>query len=189
VVVAVESVRGHDEIAHTRVVGEHDLDRNRLAPSATTLVENVSDGVGGERTATVSLDDRQVEIGGAAPIEQAKQSRGRSSEVPAVQGDLVEERVCARATGDQAIAPAMIARLAFLASQRGEVRFVLDLLARVPRAVVPGDLLVAVEHADRRVGGDESERLANERMRDRVVVAIEADVRRLAGCDRVSTIA
>ena len=49
--------------------------------------------------------------------------------------------------------------------------------------MVPGHLLIAVEDADRRLGGDERERLSNERVRDGVVVAIEADVGRLARRD------
>ena len=38
-------------------------------------------------------------------------------------------------------------------------------------------------------GGDEGERPADQRVGDRVVVAVEADVRRLAGADRAEEVA
>ncbi len=52
-----------------------------------------------------------------------------------------------------------------------------------------GDGVVAVEHAHETVGGGEDQRLAHKRVRDRVVVAVEAQVRRLAGAQRLDGVA
>jgi hypothetical protein len=58
---------------------------------------------------------------------------------------------------------------------------VFDLPATLPGPLVRGDDVVAVEDAHETVGRSEHQRLANERVRDRIVVAVEAQVRRLAG--------
>lgn len=57
---------------------------------------------------------------------------------------------------------------------------ILDLLPDAPRARVASDLGVAVEHAHDRLGGNERERLFYQRVRDRVVVFVEAQIRGFA---------
>jgi hypothetical protein len=143
----------------------------------------VSDRLHGEGAAAVRFGDRGVEIGGAEAIEQVQKPRGGTAEVAAVQRDLFEESAGARAAGDEAVTSAVLASFSFFSSESREVRFVLDLLPGVPRPLMPRDLLVAVEYADGRVGRDECQRLSDERVRDGVVVAIEANVGRLARSD------
>lgn len=98
----------------------------------------------------------------------------------AVQGDLIEERVGTGALGDKSVTTAMLARLALVLGQRGEVTWVFDLAPEVPAALMASHFLLSVEDAHERVGGDEREWLSDERVRDRVVVAIEAHVRGFA---------
>ncbi len=74
----------HDEIAHPRIVREHDFDRDGGTASPVTLVENVGDGLGGEGAASVCLADGKVEIDDAEAIEQIEEPRGGAAEVTAV---------------------------------------------------------------------------------------------------------
>src|SRR5207244_7240945 len=67
-----------------------------------------------------------------------------------------------------------------LTGECSEVGLVFDLLTHIPASVVPGDFYVAVEDPNDGVGGDERQRLPDERVRDGVVIAVEANVRRLA---------
>ena len=97
-----------------------------------------------------------------------------------MQGNLIEECVRIGALGDKSVTTAMLARLALVLGQRGEVTWVFDLATEVPAALMASHFLVSVEDAHERVGGDESERLSDERVRNRVVVAIEAHVRGFA---------
>src|SRR5262249_31374461 len=108
---------------------------------------------------------------------------------PAVKGDALKERFGARAGRDEPIFAAVLTRATLLGGEGAEVARVLDLASLLPRALMTGDLLVAVEHADDGVRGDERQRLAYERVRDRVGVPVEADVRRLAARDGLHVVA
>ena len=73
------------------------------------------------------------------------------------------------------------------ASKPVEVRRVLDGLAGVVAAPVPRDLLGAGDDADGGGAREQRQRAADVRVRNRVAIAIEAHVRRLAGDDRCAS--
>src|SRR5882672_9797124 len=80
--------------------------------------------------------------------------------------------------------------MALLRRQLGEVRGILDGLAAIVAAHMSReDVATAVGDADLAVGGDEGERFLDEVMRNRVVIEVEADVRRLAGGDGADHVA
>ena len=98
--------------------------------------------------------------------------------------DLGEERLSRGADSEEAVTPAMLARLALVGGERREVSLVLELLASIVGARVTGDLARPIEHAHERLGCDDGEHLAHMRVRDGVIVSVEADVRGFAGGDR-----
>jgi hypothetical protein len=83
----------------------------------------------------------------------------------------------------------MLTRVALVLSEGVEVVGVFDLATPLPGAHVRGDFVVAVEDAHESVGGDEGQRLSRESVRDRVVVAVEAEIGRLARAERVDRVA
>jgi hypothetical protein len=149
----------------------------------------VGDRLGSKGTATVSLDKREVELGGSMDVEQAEQSAGRAAEVAAVQGDAREERLGAGASGYQSISTAVLACVALLVSESVEVTRVFDLSTSLPGANVRSDFVVAVENAHARVGGHEHQRFADPGVGDRVVVSVEAQIGSLTGPQRMNRIA
>lgn len=94
--------------------------------------------------------------------------------------DALKEGLGARAGMDQTVASAVLARVALVVHQLLYVCGVFALLALVPAALVARHLGVAVEDADGGFVSDEGERLADEGVGDRVVVAVEAHVGGLA---------
>ena len=78
---------------------------------------------------------------------------------------------------------AMSARAALGFDERLDVLGFLDLIAAVPRARMCRHDLHSVEDAHRVERRDHDERAAHAVVRDRVVVEVEADVRRLADLD------
>ena len=163
-VVALEGVRREHEVAHTWVIGEHHFDGDWLAAHPSSLVEHMRDRMSGERTASGRLAQGLVELGGAVPVEQAQQPAGGAAEVTAVQGNGREKRRGAGAGCKQAIAAAVLSRLALLSGELGQVPLVLDLPAAIPAALMPGDLRFAIEDAHAAVGRRERERLAHQRV-------------------------
>lgn len=66
---------------------QDDVERNGRTASAPTLVEHVSDRVGGECAALMGLVERSVELCRAVLIEEAEQTTGGPAEMSAVQRD------------------------------------------------------------------------------------------------------
>ena len=158
---------------------------------ATSLVENVGDRLGGEGAAPVCLGEREVELGGAVLIEQVEQSASWCRRDVRRASATFSRNACgAGARGHQSVATAVLARVALVVGEAVEVTWVFDLATSLPAARVDGDLVVAVEHAHergrrRRASGA----FATRRVGDRVVVAVEAQVRRLAGAQSLDGIA
>ena len=73
-VVALERVLGDDEALDAWIAREGDIEWNRRAASAPTLIEDVSDGLGGEGLALVSVGESNVELDRAVLIEQPEQA-------------------------------------------------------------------------------------------------------------------
>ena len=94
-----------------------------------------------------------------------------------------------RARLAQAIPAPQLVRAMLGGGERGQVRLGLDALAAVVRAGVARDLRHPVQDAHLMFRGDEGEGPPNQRVRDRVVVAVEAQVGSLAGAGRADEVA
>ena len=83
----------------------------------------------------------------------------------------------------------MLAGVALLVGEPIEVARVFDLAPSLPASRVNGDLFVAIEDAHGEIGGDEGERLPGMRVRDRVVVSVEAQVGGFPGATDLDEVA
>ena len=149
----------------------------------------MGDGRGADRAAGERFREGGVERRRADLIEQAQQARGLAGERVAAHGEGGEERLRLRAGMPEAIAAAQVVGVPLLGDQRREMRVVFDALLAIIAARVARDLGRAIEEAHEVFGGDEREGPTHERVRDRVVVAIEADVGRLPGADGAEEVA
>ena len=120
---------GDDEIAHARVVGEHDVKGWLRAAHPRALVEDVSDGLRSEGAPSLCLGEGGVEVISPVPVEQVQEPRRRAAEVPAVTQNFDEKGSGSGARGGEAIAATVIAGLPFLTGECSEVGLVFDLLA------------------------------------------------------------
>jgi hypothetical protein len=175
-VIGVEGMRRYVGISDARVIGEHRRERDRGPSSASPLVENVGDGLGGEGVALVGGHDGVVEVGGAVLVKQSEEPRGGAAEVSAVDGDLFEERHGVRACDGESSPSSMLACVSLVVGKASEVLFLLDGLAALVAARMVSDDGVAVEDANPDLGGDEGQGLSDESVRDGVVVGVEADI-------------
>ena len=182
-------MRRDPEVAHAGIGREHEVDQGRLAASAAALVEHVRHGGGADRPAGEGLGERGLQRGGADVIEQPQQVRGLPGERVAPDGEGFEEGLGLRAGGAEAIAAPEVMRAVLLGDERGEVGVVLDALPAIVGAGMARDFGAAVQDPHLVFSGDEGERAADERVRDRVVVAIEADIGGLAGADGAQEVA
>ena len=87
----------------------------------------------------------------------------------------------------KSIATAQLVCVALLMGERLDVTWLLQSARAIVAAHVASDLGRAIEDSDGALRGDERERFAHERVRDRVVVEIEAHVRRLARARQTRT--
>ena len=177
VVVVVEAVRLDDLVSDAWVVGERGKDDGLLAFSAPPLVEDMRDGLGAERATVVRVEEGDVEGDGPVLIEETEETRGRASEMSTVEGDLPEEGLGGRTNREEAILAPVLPRLTFLGRERREMSLVLNLLACVVRASVASDLDGPIEHAHHDLRRDEREGPPHVRVRDGIVVSVEADIR------------
>ena len=182
-------MRRDAEIAHAGGGRQHEVDRGRLPAGAPALIEHMGDGGGADGAAGERFREGGVEGRRADLIEQAQQTRGLAGEQVAANGEGGEERLRLRAGLPEAIAAAQVVGTTLLGDQRREMRVVFDALLAIIAARVARDLGRALEEAHEVFGGDEGEGSTHEPVRDRVVVAIEADVGRLAGADGAEEVA
>jgi hypothetical protein len=173
-------VGGDAQVADAGIGGEHEVDEGGQVAGPALLVEEVGDGGGADGHAAQSLGQGGVEQGRADLIEQAEQVGGLAGERVPADGEGLEEGGGLGTGLPEAIAPAEVVGAPLRGGERGEVRLVVDPLAAVVTPHVAGDLGGAVEEADEVFTGHQGEGPPDQRMRDRVVVAIEADVRGLA---------
>jgi hypothetical protein len=90
--------------------GEHEVDRRREPAGPPSLVEDVGDGGGADRTARKGFGERRIEGGRADLIEQAQQVGGLAGERLAPDGEGVEERVGVRAALPEPVPAAEVVR-------------------------------------------------------------------------------
>src|SRR5262245_11318500 len=74
----------------------------------------------------------------------------------------------------------MLAGATFAGREVIQMPLVFDLATAFPRPRMPRNFVVSIEDAYQRVRSDERERFSYERVRDRGVVAVEAEIRRFA---------
>ena len=182
-------MRRDPEVAYAGIGREHEVEQGRLAAGAAALVEHVRHGRGADRPPGEGLGERGLQRGRADLIEQTQQARGLTGERVPPDGEGVEEGVGLGAGGPETIAAAEVVRAVLLGDQRGEVGGVLDALPALVGARMARDFGAAVQEPHLVFGGHEGERAADERVRDRVLVAIEAERGRLAGADGAEEVA
>lgn len=68
-----------DEVAHPWVVRENDVHGWWSTTAASTLVKDVSDGLGRKRTAGVRLCNPGIELRGSMLVEQMQETRRRAA--------------------------------------------------------------------------------------------------------------
>jgi len=171
------------EIPDARIGRQDDLDRWRLTPGAALLVQEMGDGGGTDGLARERLGQRVVQCHGSHLVEEPQQASGLDAQRRLPAGERVEKLVRMRAGAAEPIPAAQRLRPAFLLRQRCEVRRVLDPLPTIVAPRMASDLRGTVDEPHVRLGGDEGERTAQERVGNRVVVRVEADVRGLARGD------
>ena len=180
---------GDVQIADAGIVGQHDGERRWGATGPELLIEHVGDGGRTDRTSPEDLGERGVERGRAEAIEQVEQTPRFAEKRMAPLGERLDEARGVRAQTAEPITPAQLVSGPVHGRECGDVRRVFDDLAVIVRADMPRELRHPVDDPDRVFVGDEGERSADGLVRDRVVVAVEADVGRLAGCDRALELA
>jgi len=149
----------------------------------------VGDGGGANGAPRERLRERGVEGSGADLIEQAQHARGLAGQRMPPDGEGVEEGLGLGAGLPEAITAAEVVGVALGLDQRGQMGLVFDALPALVAADMTRDLDRAVEEAQGVLRDHERERPADQPVGDRVVVAVEADVGRLAGADRAEEVA
>ena len=129
------------------------------------------------------LGERHLEQGAAMALEQTHELGGGGAEVLSALGTQEEKRGTARGLGLQATGRAVLARGVLLVDQRRDVGLVLDPSPAIVAARVPGDDAGAVDDADRVFRGDHLQHALHAVVRHRVIVEVEAQIRRLADAD------
>jgi hypothetical protein len=176
-------VGGDPQVADARIGGEHEVDEGRQVARPALLVEEVGDGGRTDGAPAQGLGEGGGERGGADLIEEAEQVGRLAGERMPADGEGFQEGGGLRTRLPEAIAPAEIVGSAFRGGQRGEVGLVVEALAPVIAARVAGDLGGALEQADEMFAGHQGEGAPDQRVGDRVVIAVEPDVGGLARAD------
>ena len=141
----------------------------------------MGDGPRTEGIAGQGIGERGIERAGVVLVEEPEQEASSGGQALPAAGEGVEEGLGMRARLAQAIPAPQLVRAMLGGGERGQVRLGLDALAAVVRAGVARDLRHPVQDAHLMFRGDEGEGPPNQRVRDRVVVAVEAQVGSLAG--------
>ena len=136
------------------------------------------------------VGERGIEVGGAVAVEEAEQACGVGGQAIAAAGEVLEEGVGVGAGLAEAIPAAQVVGVPLGGGERGQVGLGLDDAARDRSE--RGWRATSVAPSRMRTEGSLATRVSGRRtrrMRDRVVVAVEADVGRLAGDDGADEIA
>jgi hypothetical protein len=149
----------------------------------------VGDGGGTDRATGERVPEGDLQLRGADPVEELEQPGDLAAEVLAPQGQSLDESVGAWAGSAEPVTPAQLVSMPLLAGERLDVDRILDHLLLVVAARVRGEDVRAVGDPDLLLGGREDERLADEVVRNRVVVPVEADVGLFTGDHRPGDVA
>ena len=91
--VVTQRMDAHVQVAKTRIVGQGDGERWRLAAGVALAVEEVSHGAQMRRVVGERLGDGRLEGGGAVGIEESDEAAGQGAEVDAALGAGGEQRL------------------------------------------------------------------------------------------------
>ena len=175
---------GEGEVSDARSIGQDHRDGRPVATLAAPRLQDVADGARAEGIPLEREPDRGREFLRAIVIEQRVQSDQVWPEDVAPFGEAREERGGDWDRESQAIAgTGRIGLVMRRREQALEMRRVVDRDPRVVAAWMPRDLLGADDEPHGGRVREQRQRLADVGMRNRVAVAIEADVRQFAGDD------
>jgi hypothetical protein len=104
-------------------------------------------------------------------------------------GQGFEERIGVFAATSEQVATAEFVGTPLFPGEGSDMGGILDDLTAIVAAGMTGELGCAVEDADQGFGSDQGQRFTDAVVRDRVVIAVEADVGGLAGSDGAEEIA
>jgi hypothetical protein len=148
-------VGSDDKILHAWVSRKRHLDRHGRAARPAPLVEHVGHGLCGKGAAPVSVREGGIELTSTVLVEEPEQATGGPAKMPAVKGNVGQERLSGSTRREQPIAAAVVARFSFVRAEGREVPLVFNLLAHAPGAGVTCNLDFTVEHTHDGLGGDE----------------------------------
>ena len=171
------------EIADPRVVGEHGIQGRELVSGAGAAIEDVRDGDGGDGPAGDGFREGGVEFGGPIAFAEFQQAGSMAGQRLPAQGQRLDEVLSVGTRGSEQVASAQFVGVALLPDEGGDMSGVLDGLSSLVTARMACHLGHAIDDADDVFGGDEGQNPSDLVVRDRVMVALEADVGGLAGGD------
>jgi hypothetical protein len=173
-------MRAHRCVASRDVLAQAQRGGRRQALLLAGAFQRQAHGIGMRHAALQRLGDGRLQRRGAVAVEQAQQRGGDRPEVVAAPGGMVEQLRRARRGVREPVHAAVLARGALVIDQGLHVGGVLHMHAAVPAARMGRDLAGAVEHAHADLVGQHRQGTPHVLVRHRVVVQIEAHVRRLA---------
>ncbi len=173
-------MRWHGAVAGADMLGQHEGDGRRLAALGAPAIEGEAHGVGMRHVARQRFQDGGLQFGGAVSVEQAQQGSGDGAEVVATRGGAAQQVLAGGRDLRQVVGGAVLAGGVFLGDQGGDVGGVLDLGALVVAAAMAGEDLRAIGDAYLVRIGEQRQAAPDMRVRNGVVVAVEAGVRGLA---------
>ena len=171
------------EVTQSGPVGEGESERGLESALPASGFEDVGDGAGAEGVAFEGDVNGLGQLLGSVVVEQCEQPGGVRAQRLSPFGEPLEERGGGGDCGAEPVAGGVDVGLAGGGEQAFQMRGVLDGQSGVVGAVMVGQLGLLVEDADAGGGSEQGQRLADVGVGDRVEIAVEADVRRLAGAD------
>jgi hypothetical protein len=147
------------------------------------LLQRQTNRIGMRHTPRQGVGNRRRQFGHAVRFQQLGQRAHRACQRFAAFDRLRQQFAAHRHRLHQMIGAAMRGGLMLVRGQGREVFGDFDLLAAVKTAFMRGDRGLAIEDAHLIHTGNDGERARHAGVRDRIVIQIEAHVRRLAGAD------
>ena len=171
------------EVSQSGSVGQREAERGFESALSPAGFEDVGDGAGAEGVAFEGECDGGGQLLGSVVVEQGEQSGSVRAQGLSALGESLEERDGGGNGGAEAVAGGVGVGLAGGDEQVFQMGGILDDQSGVVGAVMVGQFGLSVEDADTGGAGDQGERLSDVGVGNRVEIAVEADVGRLAGAD------
>ena len=126
------------------------------------------------------LEDGGLQRGRVVTFEESQQSRGDRAKVGAAFGGAREQRLTGGSRSRQAVVATMLAGRVFFVGQRLDMRGIFDLRALVVAAWVTREHRSAIDDAYLARIGEHRQHASDKSVRHRIIIPVEADIRRLA---------